>query len=175
MHFSWYTEDIFDCVRLHHAAFLSFLVRWFAVCLRSGCRPAMKTPAVFAFLQETWNIFDWFRQKLAMLAWLGGRSSCRASVSARLQSVNALRSDPSQLYVSSCPNLDWVRLISVDRVKEKANSSAQTFVSDRRQNRKWDLRAPPATSLLHELIFNISRSTCDFWVKNTNSAKKMCF
>lgn len=69
---------------------------------------------------------------LAVLAWLGGRSSCRASVSARLQSVNALRSDPSQLYVSSCPNLDWVRLISVDRVKEKANSSAQTFVSDRR-------------------------------------------
>lgn len=43
---------------------------------------------------------------LAVLAWLGGRSSCRASVSAQLQSVNALRSDPSQL-VSHCVQ-NWI-------------------------------------------------------------------
>lgn len=121
------TRRIYLTVWLHHAAFFSVLVRWFAVCLR----PAMTTPAVFA------SFFGKLEKSLADFAksifaggsgmtrrqeLLSGVRFCSAAICKRtsLWSLSAC--------VSSCPKVDWVWLISVDGVKEKTNNSAQTFL-----------------------------------------------
>lgn len=150
MHFSWYTEDIFDCVWLHHAAFFQL-----------SCAMIRRLPQKRA--EQRWR-----RQQFSLLSsgnlkpfWLispkaffagGSGMTRRQGLLSGVRSRSAAfyqRTSPWSLssYVSSCPKLDWVRLI-FDRVKEKTNNYVQTFLFD--WNGIW---VPPTTNFLHELIF----------------------